>query len=163
MENGLTAERLSSILSYDPETGLFLWLESTSPRIRIGEQAGSKTQGYINIQVDGVLYRAHRLAWLHVYGEWPEKGIDHINGISSDNRIANLREASQSQNTANARRKVTCQSGFKGVTLYRNKWVATIGKGGKKKHLGCFDTPEAAHAAYSAAAIVTHGAFARAV
>ena len=156
----LTAERLREVLSYIPESGIFYWLK-TEKRVKAGDVAGSYTQGYLNIQVDGVLYRAHRLAWLYVNGDWPEKGIDHINGVSTDNRIANLRDANQSQNTANSRRSINCKSGFKGVTAYRSRWVASIGKAGRKKHIGVFDTPEEAHAAYLSAATKIHGEFAR--
>lgn len=162
MENCLSPERLKTLLSYNPLTGDFFWASSNSPRVKAGERAGSFTQGYMNIQVDGKLYRAHRLAWLYMSGCWPESGIDHINGDSTDNRIANLREANQSQNTANAKRKVTCKSGFKGVTQYRSRWVASIGRNGRKQHLGVFDTPELAHAAYVAAATARYGEYARA-
>lgn len=156
----LTAARLREVISYDPETGLFYWLK-TERRVKAGDIAGSYTQGYFNIQIDGKLYRSHRLAWFYVNGIWPANGLDHMNGISTDNRIANLREANQSQNMANARRSRNCKSGFKGVTAYRSRWVATIGKFGRKKHIGVFDTPEEAHAAYLAAATNLHGEFAR--
>ena len=156
----LTAARLRQVLSYSPETGLFHWLKSEK-RVKAGDLAGSYTQGYFNVQVDGVLYRAHRLAWLYVHGDWPTKGIDHVNGDGKDNRLANLREADQAQNSANSRRGINCKSGFKGVTAYRSRWVATIGKFGKKKHIGVFDTPEAAHAAYVTEAGKLHGEFAR--
>jgi hypothetical protein len=157
----LTAARLRQVLSYSQETGLFHWLK-TERRVKAGDLAGSYTQGYFNVQVDGVLYRAHRLAWLYVHSDWPAKGIDHINGDGRDNRLVNLREADQSQNMANARRRAECKSGFKGVTAYRSRWVASIGRGGgRKQHIGVFDTPEAAHAAYVAEANTRHGEFAR--
>lgn len=162
MENSLTVDRVRQFLQYDPETGMFHWLASNSPRVKIGDQAGSVTQGYKNVQLDGALYRAHRLAWLHVYGEWPKRRIDHINGNGLDNRLCNLREASQSQNVANARRKITCKSGFKGVTAHGSRWVASIGRAGRKMHLGVFDTPELAHAAYMSEAERRYGEFARA-
>lgn len=158
----LTVDRLRYLLSYNQSTGVFYWINPSGPRCRTGEVAGSVTQGYVNISVDGKLYRAHRLAWLHVHGVWPKKNIDHINGNGADNRLANLREADQSGNTANARKRVDCKSGFKGVTKYRGRWVASIRHRGLKKHLGVFDTPEQAHAAYVNAATAAHGEFARA-
>lgn len=158
----LTAERLRFLLRYAPETGLFYWRNPSGPRAVAGALAGSESQGYVNISVDGKLYRAHRLAWLYVYGVWPAKQIDHANRSRSDNRIANLRESDQSQNMGNAARRSDCRSGFKGVTAYRSRWVATIRRSGKKVHLGVFDTPEAAHAAYVSAACDHFGEFARA-
>lgn len=157
----VTAARVREVLNYFPETGEFTWRVVTGPRAILGAIAGSRTQGYINISVDGRLYRAHRLAWLYVHNKWPRLGIDHINGNGLDNRLINLREATQAENTANARKKKTCKSGFKGVTAYRSKWVATVGKAGRKIHLGCFDTREQAHAAYCSAAKRLHGEFAR--
>lgn len=158
----LTQAELKAALHYEPATGTFWWRYAKSARVQAGQSAGSETQGYINIQVDGALYRAHRLAWLYVYGEWPSTGIDHINGNSLDNRLANLRLANQSQNTANGKLRSDCASGFKGVTKYRSRWVATIRVSGKKLHLGVFDTPEIAHEAYIVAAKKFHGQFARA-
>lgn len=158
----LTASRLRHVLSYDAESGIFRWKNPTGPRAQRGAVAGSRTQGYVNISVDGQLYRAHRLAWLYVHGDFPASNIDHVNGRADDNRICNLREANQSQNTANARRRSDCKSGFKGVTAYRGRWVASVRHNGVRVHLGVFGTPESAHAAYVAAAHSTHGEFARA-
>ena len=156
----VTAERLRHLLRYEPSSGLFFWKHANSPRIKVGDLAGSETQGYINIQIDGKLYRAHRLAWLYNTGAWPALNLDHVNGISTDNSMENLREANQSENTANARGKA--KSGFKGVTAYRGRWVASIRKNGMREHLGVFDTPEEAHCAYVDAAQRLHGEFARA-
>jgi len=158
----LTADRLRHVLAYSEETGDFTWKNPSGPRARVGDRAGSATQGYINISIDGKLYRAHRLAWLYAYGAWPSLYLDHINGCGTDNRLENLREASQSQNMANSKLRSDCASGFKGVTKYRSRWVATIAKSGRKIHLGVFDTPEEAHAMYLNAAKAVHGEFARA-
>jgi len=74
----LTAERLRAVLSYNPNTGLFTWIKPSKfhPRMQ-GQVAGSVgTGGYIHIRVDGKKYRAHRLAWLYVYG-LPPYAISH--------------------------------------------------------------------------------------
>lgn len=68
----LTAERLRSLLRYDPDTGTFVWAARTSNRIKIGDVAGRPhNRGYVAIGVDGRVYLAHRLAWLWVTGNWP--------------------------------------------------------------------------------------------
>jgi HNH endonuclease/AP2 domain len=160
----LTAERLRQLLDYDPETGIFRW-RIARQGVRVGAAAGSLNgRGYRQTQIDGQLYPAHRLAWLYVYGEWPTIDIDHINGIQGDNRLANLRLATKSQNRANARRHKNNTSGYEGVYLDRRngRFLAQIGFNGHRKYLGLFDTPELAHQAYCAAAQKYHGEFARA-
>jgi hypothetical protein len=72
-----------------------------------------------------------------------------------------LRTATPSQNSANRRRPQNNRSGFKGVFAYRGKWRATISKNGKSVLLGTYPTPQAAHAAYVAAARKLFGEFAR--
>jgi len=78
--------RLKEILHYSPETGLFIWLVSLSNRIKAGDDAGfiNDISLYRTITVSGKMYQAHRLAWLYVYGVWPEY-IDHINHNRSYN------------------------------------------------------------------------------
>jgi hypothetical protein len=160
MTDKLTLERLKDVLSYDPETGLFYWRYGR-PKVKAGAVAGGKMlNGYIAIRIDLVLYRAHRLAWLYVHEKWPAEHIDHINRDVGDNRISNLREATRSQNMANAKRKTNSRSGFKGVIAEGSKWRAYLG-GYRTKYLGLFDTPEEAHAVYLAAATARHGEFAR--
>lgn len=160
----LTATRLRELLSYDPETGDFTRLVGRSgPRSRAGDVAGCENgQGYIRIYVDGIGYKAHRLAWLYVYGEMPPE-LDHINGNRSDNRIANLRSVTRAQNKMNCRTYKNCTSGLKGATFNKRaqKWKAQIQRDGKKVGLGYFETAEAAHEAYAVAANALHGEFAR--
>jgi hypothetical protein len=68
----LTAERLREVLDYNPETGVFTWKVRTSIRVVAGKVAGSVgKRGYLIIGVGGRNYYAHRLAWLHMTGEWP--------------------------------------------------------------------------------------------
>jgi hypothetical protein len=163
--NEITAERLRELLHYDPATGLLTWLVNPSPRVRIGDVAGRvRSDGYRIVRADGQRYLAHRLAWLHVHGEWPPHHIDHINGDPSDNRFANLRPATGSQNQANARKPRTNTSGYMGVRWHTaaRKWEARIRLSGRQSSLGCFDCPAEAHAAYMAAAKKYYGEFARA-
>ena len=82
MQKHLTQDRLKELLHYDPDTGVFTWIQKPAPRGRaiIGSVAGGlKQHGYITIGINQREYYAHRLAWLYVYGEWPEDQIDHIN------------------------------------------------------------------------------------
>lgn len=155
----LTQSRLKELLNYDPDTGIFTRRVSASNRVKIGDRAGSVNgMGYRHIYVDGNLYLAHRLAWLYVYGGFPPSGIDHINAVKDDNRIVNLREATQSENNQNRAKQSNNTSGFRGVSWHATakKWHARIGVGNKLKHIGLFDTPEAAHAAYLAAKAELH-------
>lgn len=161
MKRDLTAERLREILSYDPLSGEFRWLVGKSNWI--GGVAGALERGYVNIRVDGVMYRAHRLAFLYMTDEWPDLGVDHIDCVKNNNRWANLREANQSSNRANSRRSKINTSGFKGVSWFgrTRKWRAQIGVNSQNVHLGYFDDPQEAHAAYAAASLRYFGEFAR--
>lgn len=140
----LTCDRIKELLDYDPDTGGFRWLR-TKGRMRAGQAAGATdTYGYRVIRADGVLYKAHRLAWLYVHGCWPEGLLDHINREPGDNRIANLREATQSENMHNANRH--SKSGVPGVRWRadRSRWVAQIRVGYRQHVLGSFPTKQEA-------------------
>lgn len=159
----LTCDDFRRILSYDQETGSITWVARNNRR-KAGERAGRPSvRGCIVITLHKRSYYAHRIAWLMVYGIWPDGIIDHINGDPADNRIANLRIASKAQNSHNRGRQKNNRSGFKGVCWHkRNKtWQASIVTCGKRKHLGRFDSAEEASAAYEAAALELHGEFAR--
>lgn len=162
----LTQSRLRELLHYDPETGFFTRaLTTTGIRPKVGDVAGGvNCRGYWQIRIDGERYKAHRLAWLYMTGDWPKEQIDHINMDRSDNRFANLREATNIQNCANQRRPVNNTSGLKGVCWNKrlSKWKSQIRVNGKLHHLGYFDTAEAAHESYIDAAKKYFGEFARA-
>lgn len=160
----LTRARLADLLHYDPETGIFTW---TKPRrgVRVGHEAGRLSAlGYREIGVDYVLRRANRLAFLYMTGAMPPDGvvIDHINGVADDNRWANLRQATLSQNAINGRLRTNNTSGTHGVTFdaARDKWRAQIRIAGRKVNLGRFSRKEDAIAAYVMAAKEHHGEFA---
>lgn len=160
----LTAERLRSLLRYDPDTGLFHCLvRRVGSQAKVGDVVGSVgVGGYIVIRMDNAYYYGHRLARLYMTGEWPPRHVDHINMCRADNRWSNLRDATPSQNHANTRASRSGTSGFKGVSACRDKWQAHIRIDGRKAHLGTFATREEAHAAYAAAAPLVYGEFARA-
>lgn len=91
-----------------------------------------------------------------------EGSVDHINGDGLDNRRSNLRECSLTQNSANRMMNRNNRLGIKGVLAGNGRFKAQIQCNGRKYHLGSYDTPEEAAAAYRGAAIVLFGAFARA-
>jgi hypothetical protein len=112
----LTAARLRELLHYDPETGAWTRLVSTSNhRARVGDNAGGVTGTYVKIRVDVRQYPAHRLAWLYMTGAWPKHEIDHINGDRLDNRWCNLRPANDAEQARNKRTAVNNEAGYKGV------------------------------------------------
>lgn len=163
MSADLTYERAAELLDYDPESGILTWIAKpsvTAHSVKVGAGAGSLSKdGYLRIRIDGKKYQAHRLAWLLHTGEFPPDQIDHINGIRTDNRIANLRSATSQQNNQNAGKKRSNTSGYKGVNLHKQsgKWVARIRVPLLGQcSLGYFDTPEAAAAMYAGAAALFH-------
>ena len=155
---------VKELLRYDPDTGIFRWRVAKSANVHVGDIAGSDNgNGYLRIMIDERHYRCHRLAWLYCHGQWPAAHLDHINRDRADNRIANLREATRSQNMANRSSQQNSTHGFKGVIRNHKRWSARI-KPPKNKyiHLGTFDTPQEAHDAYLVAAHKIYGEFARA-
>lgn len=161
----VTQARLRELFHYDADTGLFTRIKKTAHRTRVGDVSTCVDGGgYIMIMIDAKRYKAHQLAWLYMTGEWPADVIDHINGVTNDNRWGNLRPATRRQNCGNQKLKSNNSSGFKGVSWDRshNKWKAEIGINGRSTYIGRFDDPAAAHAAYMEAVKVQYGEFARA-
>ena len=147
----LTLQRLREALTYDPETGLFHWRIRASTRRPAGAVAGRlNSQGYVQIQIDGVGYQAHRLAWLYVNGVWPEGQIDHIDGNRSGNELRNLRDVPGLMNCENRRRaQRNNRQGILGVRrVSANRFDARIRIDGQLVTLGYFATEAVAQAAY---------------
>lgn len=122
-------------LAYCPLTGKF------------NSTAQPDSTGYIRIRINGVKYKAHRLAWFCYHGQWPDGDIDHINGVRHDNRIANLRVVTNKQNHENrlaANRNNS--TGLRGVSLHKKtgKYKAHIRHNGVLYYLGLYATPELA-------------------
>ena len=141
----LTQTLLKQKLSYDENTGLFTWKQGKYKDKQAGTIAGKlPDQGYIRINIDKKEYKAHRLAWLFVYGEFPPKHLDHINRDRTDNSIKNLRLADDALNRKNQSLYKNNPSGYHGVTKHGDRWRARININSKKVHLGVFDTIEEA-------------------
>lgn len=142
----ITQEILKDLFDYNPETGVFKHIKARRG-VKQWSIAGTLCHtNYINISANGKIYQAHRLAWLYVYGEFPNKQIDHINGNGSDNRIANLRLATMNENQFNKKLAKNNTSGVKGITWdkYKKKWKAYIGFNNKLISLGYYETIEMA-------------------
>ena len=86
--------------------------------------------------------------------------VDHINKVRHDNRRSNLRVCTRQQNIFNSKIKSNNTTGYKGVSLKRNKYRARIRIGGKEINLGCFKTAKEASEAYDAAVVHHHKEFA---
>lgn len=157
---------LHQLLSYDPETGKFTWLPRSVDgfatlragrlwnTIHAGAPAftGIHPNGYAEGRINGVRFKAHRVAWKYFYGSEPGE-IDHINGDRADNRIANLREVERVDNTRNRAQYANSKTGVPGVVWHKpsGKWLAKIGLNYKTIHLGTFDEFHEAVAARKAA------------
>jgi hypothetical protein len=140
----LTQERLQELMEYDPEKGLFKWRNIYRKQM-LDWFAGAKLKsGYRQIRVDGVTEYAHRLAWLYVNGKH-EKYLDHANRDKFDNRIANLRPATKSDNTCNSKTRADNNSGHRGIWYWekRNRWQAYVNKDGRR-HTHLFSTRDEA-------------------
>ena len=133
----LTQGTVHQLLDYNPETGELKWKVSRGSR-KVGGVAGTASNGYLVVRVNGKLYRNHRIIWLWVYGYFPENQIDHINRIRSDNRIDNLREVSQTCNNRNCGMSSNNKSGVTGIHWFTrcSTWQSFIMVDYKRKHLG---------------------------
>lgn len=155
----LTQERLKELLNYNPDTGLFTYAKRR-PKVQVGAIAGHKHKGhlYIQLKVDAKLYLAHRLAWLYVHGVFPDNQIDHINQVRHDNRLINLRQATNAENHQNRTVQKNSTSGHAGVTWSKiwRKWHARISLNGNRIHLGWFVDKDDAIAARNAAKLTLH-------
>ena len=156
---------LNDLLDYNPETGLFTWKKNRG-NVRAGSIAGTLHRtGYVHITINRKIYKAHRLAYKMYYGSDPVDQVDHIDCDRSNNRIANLRDATPSQNHANTRVRKKNSSGIKGVYMTSNRkkfpWKACIKINKKLTYLGSYKTKEEAALAYDKAAKEHFGDFAR--
>lgn len=157
----ITQEILKKNLFYDEILGIFTW-KLKKCGVTAGMVAGTISKdGYVKVWINQKSYMAHRLAWLYVYGEFPNSVIDHINGDRSNNQIVNLRSCSVKQNSQNQKIRKNNTSGFKGVHWDGKKlgWVAQAQDNGKRKSIGLYLSAEDAGAAYNKFTSSAYGDF----
>ena len=131
---------LLKLFIYDPDTGLLVRRIAENNRNHVGDIAGSAhSGGYLTVCVEGRSFLLHRIIWKMVTGEDPFF-IDHIDGVRTNNRFANLRSVSSTENSKNQTRSRANTSGVIGVTRdnRRNKWRAQMVVGQRAIYLGDF-------------------------
>ena len=159
----LTQGLVKELLSYNPETGLFIWKQRSLKWFKderscnkwntryAGSIAGTIKDGYFNLSIFNRSYKAHRVAWLYYYGYIPNQIIDHVDGNRLNNKITNLRLSNKILNAQNRKRaQINSKSGVLGVVWREDtkKWSARIKIGDKYKSLGSFNDITSAESAY---------------
>lgn len=159
--SGITWKVLNDLLSYNPDTGVIIYKVSKAGHVQKGREAGSKhNKGYRHVRIFDRLYLSHRIAWAMFYNERPPEFIDHINGARSDNRIANLRSATDAQNAQNRKTPANNTSGEKGVNWNGKYWVARVRRGKQCLYGGYHTNKEAAISAVRKLRFALHGEYA---
>jgi hypothetical protein len=145
-----TRDDVVSLFNYNPLTGVFIRKSSKNKRWAGTVAGGLDAKGYLNIHIMGKRYKAHRLAWLIVYGEWPKDDVDHINHVKTDNRIQNLRACTRSENMQNLFARSSREQSELGISFCKctGRWRAKIQINRKQIHLGRYSSREAAREAY---------------
>lgn len=148
----ITPEILRELLEYNPETGELFWKErdvkwfksqrdcNTWNTRYSGNKISNSSRGYVKFGIFSITFLAHRCGYAIYHGKWPNDQLDHINGITTDNRIENLRDVSNEENGRNRTKPSTNTSGHIGVSYEKtyNKWKAQIRIGPKSINLGRF-------------------------
>lgn len=154
-------DQLREAMSYDPETGIFLWIAPFGKLNHrfIGKAAGNiRSDGYLQIGAAGQRYEAARLAWWFAHGEMPDAIVDHRDRDPLNNRLDNLRLSDAPRNAANSKARPNKKhSKYRGVTRHAGKWIAQARVNGKNKKLGRFTDEEDAARAYDKAALAAYG------
>ena len=135
----ITQDEIKELFHY--KNSQLYWNSRPARAVDISKPAGGidVSTGYWRIMIGGKTYGAHRLIFIMHYGCIPEI-IDHINGDKSDNRLQNLRTATQAENSRNAKLSKDNESGFKGVGFCKRtqRWRGRIMLNKKAIFVGSF-------------------------
>ncbi len=151
--------KLRETFTYNPATGVVRWVK-TGRRMKAGAPVGTvDSRGRLRVEMNGATHGVHQIAFALYNDRWPKDQIDHINHDKMDNRIANLREATNAENSRNRPRK-TGGTRVRGVCLHKGRYIARVMVDGRSINLGSFDSAHEASAAYRSAVFMYHGEFA---
>lgn len=153
-------EELDELFVY--KDGMLFWRHGLDNQVNAGDEAGGvNTCGYVSVSIKDRKYPVHRLIWVMHENE-PVEFIDHINRDRRDNRIENLRAATNAENTRNAGIRKDNTSGVKGVSWRRQnrKWSGKVCFQGQQYHAGYFETKEECAKAVQELRNRLHGEFA---
>ncbi|HDL7349031.1 TPA: HNH endonuclease [Yersinia enterocolitica] len=139
---------LHECLSYNPHTGKLTWKfrpdnhfafifsARTWNKRFAGKEINTISKGYVAFGLKGESVLAHRAIWKMTYGTDP-LNIDHIDGNKTNNKLSNLREATNAENMKNMRIFRNNKSGCMGVYWHKahKKWTAAISVDNKLIHL----------------------------
>lgn len=155
-EAAVSPALLAETFSYCPETGVLTW-KNSKRAYKNGCEAGRVItdlwgKSYRYVPCGGFKFMAHRIIWAIVKGQWPEHQIDHCDGNGLNNKIDNLRHATNQQNGMNQKKR-TPASGHTGVRWHKGgkKWNARIKAEGREISLGLYVNIDDAVAARKAA------------
>ncbi len=138
-----TQNRLLELFDINFKTGGMKWKDLGNSNPYAGEEAGglNPSNGRVYIRVDGRKYLKSRLMYKAATGIDPPATVDHINRERTDDRLANLRDATQAEQCRNRGRNSNNTSGYNGVqSAAKGKpWVVNANHEGRRVHLGSFD------------------------
>jgi hypothetical protein len=148
-KESITQSELKELLDYDPDTGLFRWKVDRNQKAKKGTVAGTvMNTGYVMVHVKNAFITGHRLAWFFTYGVYPDCHIDHIDQDKTNNRISNLRLATNNHadNSQNRTVQSNNTTGCPGVHYCKRdkKFISRVSVGGIRHIVGYFITLEEA-------------------